>query len=133
MPEWLTMLITCGAGASIAAGLMSIWQYKIKRKDSKEDAEDEQTKAIRSLEKKVGELDSKVDELRKYHETDMDATRKKESEEMQSIKDELCILSYAMLAALSGLQQQGCNGDVTEAHNKLEKHLNQQAHGQRLR
>ena len=129
--EILEMLITCGFGAAIATGIMSIVQYKIKRKDTKEDAEDEQTKAIKGLEKKVDELDKKVEGLRAYHEKDMDATRRQETEEMQAIKDELCILSYAMLAALSGLKQQGCNGDVTEAHSRLEKHLNQQAHGQR--
>lgn len=61
----------------------------------------------------------------------MEAAKKREAEERRMIKDELCILSYAMLAALSGLKQQGCNGDVTEAHSRLEKHLNQQAHGQR--
>lgn len=130
MPEWLSQLLTCGAGAAIAAGLMSIWQYKIKRKDTKEDAEDEQTKSIRNLEKRMDEIETKVTNLRTYHETDMDATRRRESEELQAIKNELCILSYAMLAALSGLQQQGCNGDVTEAHSRLKKHLNQQAHGQ---
>lgn len=130
MPEWLLMLITGGAGASIAAGLMSIWQYKIKRKDTKEDAEDEQTKAIRNLEKRMDEIETKVENLRTYHETDMDAAKQRESKEMQAIKDELCILSYAMMAALSGLQQQGCNGDVTEALSRIKKHLNQQAHGQ---
>ncbi len=130
MPEILQTLITCGFGAAIATGIMSIVQYKIKRKDSKEDAEDEQTKAIRSLEKKVEELDAKVENLRKYHEQDMECAKRHEADEMRAIKDELCVLSYAMLAALSGLQQQGCNGDVTEAHTRLKKHLNQQAHGQ---
>lgn len=129
--EILETLITCGFGAAVATGIMSIVQYKIKRKDTKEDAEDEQTKAIKRLEKKVEEIDGKVESLRSYHEKDMNDTRRQETEEMQAIKDELCILSYAMLAALSGLKQQGCNGDVTEAHSRLEKHLNQQAHGQR--
>lgn len=125
------MLITGGAGASIAAGLMSIWQYKIKRKDTIEDAEDEQTKAIRNLEKKVEEIETKVENLKTFHEKDMTEAKQRESKEMQAIKDELCILSYAMMAALSGLQQQGCNGDVTEALSRIKKHLNQQAHGQR--
>ena len=129
--EILEMLVTCGFGAAIATGIMSIVQYKIKRRDTKEDAEDEQTKAIKGLEKKVDDLDKKVEGLRAYHMKDMDDTRRQETKEMQAIKDELCILSYAMLAALSGLKQQGCNGDVTEAHSRLEKHLNQQAHGQR--
>lgn len=72
-----------------------------------------------------------IADLKELHEADMEATRKKEAEDMQEIKDELCVLSYAMLAALDGLQQLHCNGNVTKAHTKLEKHLNQQAHGQK--
>ena len=131
MPEFLQTIITCGFGAAIATGVMSIIQYKIKRKDTKEDEEDQQTKDIRKLKDEIGELRKEISGLREYHKTDMDATRRRETEELQDIKDELCVLSYAMLAALSGLKQQGCNGDVTEAHTRLEKHLNQQAHGQR--
>lgn len=57
--------------------------------------------------------------------------RKKQSDDMKEMQDELCLISYAMLACLDGLKQQGCNGAVTEAHNKLEKHLNQRAHDQK--
>ncbi len=45
-----------------------------------------------------------------------------------SMREELCVLSYAMLAALDGLKQLHCNGEVTVAHDKLSKHLNKQAH-----
>ena len=38
--------------------------------------------------------------------------------------------SKTMLASLDGLMQLHCNGNVTKAHDRLEKHLNQQAHGQ---
>ena len=68
--------------------------------------------------------------LKELHEKDMEAARKKEAEDMQAIKEELCVLSYAMLASLDGLKQQGCNGEVTKAHAALEKHLNQKAHDQ---
>ncbi len=68
--------------------------------------------------------------LREKHERDIKESKEKESQDIQSIKDELCVLSYAMLAALDGLLQQGCNGNVTKAHDRLEKHINQQAHGQ---
>lgn len=71
-----------------------------------------------------------IAELKALHERDMEATRKKEAEDMKAIKDELCIMSYAMLASLDGLQQLHCNGNVTKAHEKLEKHLNQKAHDQ---
>lgn len=68
--------------------------------------------------------------LKAQHEKDMEAARKKEAEDMKAIKDELCVLSYAMLASLDGLQQLHCNGNVTKAHAALEKHLNQKAHDQ---
>lgn len=71
-----------------------------------------------------------ISALRKLHEKDMEESRKKEAERNQEIQDELCVLSYAMLASLDGLKQLHCNGEVTRAHEKLEKHLNQQAHGQ---
>lgn len=67
-----------------------------------------------------------IDALRAHHDED----NQKIAKELTSIKDELCILSYAMLASLDGLKQQGCNGNVTRAHNMLEKHLNQRAHDQ---
>ncbi len=71
-----------------------------------------------------------IKELKQLHEKDMEETRKKEQEELQNLKDELCVLSYAVLATLDGLKQLGANGNVTKAHNELEKHLNKQAHGQ---
>ncbi|MCI6451727.1 MAG: branched-chain amino acid ABC transporter permease, partial [Hungatella sp.] len=39
-----------------------------------------------------------------------------------------CLLVYGVLACLKGMKEQGCNGPVTEAINKIEKHINQQAH-----
>lgn len=71
-----------------------------------------------------------IKSLEELHKKDMEAARKKEAEDMQDIKDELCVLSYAVLATLDGLQQLHCNGNVTRAHDRLEKHLNQRAHGQ---
>lgn len=49
-------------------------------------------------------------------------------QEQREFKDEQCVISYALLACLDGLKQLGANGNVTEAHNKLEKHLNKRAH-----
>ena len=54
----------------------------------------------------------------------------KEAKDIQELRDELCVLSYGMLAALDGLKQLHCNGEVTKAHDMLSKHLNKQAHGQ---
>jgi hypothetical protein len=48
--------------------------------------------------------------------------------EIKRIQEEQCLVIYALLASLKGLQQQGCNGEVTEAVNKIEQHINKQAH-----
>ena len=49
-------------------------------------------------------------------------------QEIKKIQDEQYLLVYANLACLKGLQQQGCNGEVTKAISDIEKHLNKQAH-----
>lgn len=57
------------------------------------------------------------------------ADKQKELEkEVKDIKDEQSILTYGVLACLKGLKEQGCNGPVTEAISKIEKHLNIKAH-----
>ena len=71
-----------------------------------------------------------IEDLKELHTKDMEELRQNETEELQAVKDELCVISFALLAALDGLKQLGANGNVTKAHNELEKHLNKQAHGQ---
>lgn len=53
-----------------------------------------------------------------------------QDKEIENMKAEQCLLTYGILACLKGLQEQGCNGPVTEAVNKIEKHINKQAHDQ---
>ena len=55
--------------------------------------------------------------------------QKKQDEIISEIQEEQALLTYGILACLKGLKEQGCNGPVTEAVNKIEKHLNEKAHG----
>lgn len=52
----------------------------------------------------------------------------RQDEEIEDLRNEQTLICYGVLAALKGLKEQGCNGPVTEAINKIEKHLNVQAH-----
>lgn len=52
----------------------------------------------------------------------------KQDTEIKALKEEQTVICYGVLAALKGLSEQGCNGPVTEAIAKIEKHLNVQAH-----
>ncbi len=51
-----------------------------------------------------------------------------QDKEIEQIQDEQAVLTYGVLACLKGLKEQGCDGPVTEAINKIEKHINQAAH-----
>lgn len=65
--------------------------------------------------------DTKLDELKKQHEGDI-----------KVIQQELTLLTYGILACLKGLKEQGCNGPVTKAIDKIEKHINNKAHHQEV-
>ena len=78
----------------------------------------------------IAALKAEIATLRELHIKDMESAQKREKAEIQDVKDELCVLSYAMLASLNGLMQLHCNGEVSKAYNRLEKHLNQKAHEQ---
>lgn len=59
---------------------------------------------------------------------ELKALRQRHSEDMTATREELTLITYGLLACLKGLKEQGCNGPVTEAINKIEKHLNIEAH-----
>ncbi len=48
--------------------------------------------------------------------------------DIAAIKAEQTLLTYGVLACLKGMKEQGCNGPVSEAIGKIEKHINQKAH-----
>lgn len=61
-------------------------------------------------------------------EAEMEAIRCTHAEDMKAVKEEQKLIVYGVLACLKGLSEQGCNGPVTRAIDKLEKHLNVEAH-----
>jgi hypothetical protein len=52
----------------------------------------------------------------------------KQEKEIKAIKEEQQLMTYGVLACLKGLREQGCDGAVTDAIDKFEKHLNAKAH-----
>ncbi|MDO5765666.1 MAG: hypothetical protein Q4P84_08215 [Elusimicrobiales bacterium] len=81
---------------------------------------------INSLAKLVGSLavlGGVVVAAYKYIERD-----KKQSELIKDIQQEQTMLCYGIRACLQGLVEQGCDGPVHDALDKLDKHLNQKAH-----
>lgn len=58
------------------------------------------------------------------------ARQNKQDKDIAKMKEEQCLLTYGLLACLKGLKQKDCNGPVTEAIDKIEKHINKAAHEQ---
>lgn len=79
---------------------------------------------------KLEALEAELKELREHHEDDMKKLRDETKDAVKSIQEEQTLIVYGLLASLKGQHEQGCNGPVTEAIDKLEKHINQKAHGQ---
>lgn len=102
--EALLAIIGGGVGAAIVSGVFSLIKHRLERRDEVADREDEKEAA-------------EILALRAQHERDI-----------ADLYGELQLHTYAMLACLKGLKEQGCNGPVTEAIGKIEKHLNQKAH-----
>ena len=95
---WQT-IITAGAVLGAAIALASFF-----------------AKIVRWVDKQKKQ-DEEIISLKNAHKSDID-----------TIKTEQTLLVYGILACLKGLKEQGCNGPVTEAIDKIEKHINQKAH-----
>lgn len=90
--------------ASCVAALIALAGYIFKARDW-----------IKRQDKQGGELA----ELRARH-----------SQDISEIKEEQTLLVFGILACLKGLKEQGCDGPVTEAVEKIDKYLNKKAHDQ---
>lgn len=55
---------------------------------------------------------------------------KRQSKLIKDIQSEQTLLCYGIRACLQGLVEQGCDGPVHDALDKLDKHLNKAAHGE---
>lgn len=92
-------IITAGA---VLAAIITVFKYYNK---------------IYDLVKKQGKQDKEIEDLKK-------ATK----EDIAGIKEEQQLLTYGVWACLKGLREQGCDGAVSDAIDKIEKHLNAKAH-----
>ena len=92
--------------AALVAAVIALAGYVFRARDwvKKQDKQDQSN-------------EDKVKALEKHHDDDI-----------KSINSELQLLTYGILSCLKGLQEKGCNGPVTEAIGKIEKHLNEKAH-----
>lgn len=80
------------------------------------------------LTRRCDDNDKKIERAHEYATESLQQMQEEKDAKLQEIRAEQCMLTYCMSAVLDGLHQLKCNGPVTEAQNKLEKYINEQAH-----
>lgn len=120
----ISIVLTAFLGGSGLVG-MAFWLWK--RVIEKRDKKTEEARAAAAA-KEAEELAKKEDtrEQIQYlvdHGKVVDAT-------LKAMASENTLQCYCLLACLRGLAEQGCNGPVHDGIDKLEKYLNQKAHGE---
>lgn len=83
---------------------------------------------IEETNERIKKIDEKLDLKHKQTEDMIEQLTTDTEAKMQEIKAELCILTESVSAILDGLKQLNCNGPVTEAKNKLDQYMIDQAH-----
>lgn len=103
-------IITAGAVITALLAIIALFA-KVVRFIDRQKAQDEEIRTNRE------ERERELEEIRNIH-----------AQDMHGVKDEQTLIVWGVLACLKGLKEQGCNGPVTEAIDKIEKHLNINAH-----
>lgn len=106
--------------AAISAFVALAWKlFKWINHQKEQDVEIAKNKA--HTEKEIKRVEQKVDdEIRKL--------RDRHIRDQSGIQEEQTLVIYGLLACLKGLAEQGCDGPVSEAIDKIEKHINLKAH-----
>ena len=108
-------IITAGAVVTALTALFAFGWKLFKWVDHQK----EQDQEIVRIEQK---FDKEISDVRTMHNNDQ-----------SGIQEEQTLVVYGLLACLKGLAEQGCDGPVSEAIERIEKHINKKAHGQRRR
>lgn len=105
-------IITAGAVVGALSALAAL-VVKLVRWVDRQKAQDKEIKALQAQKASAEELQE---------------LRAKCTRDQEAVQLELSMLTYGVYCCLKGLQEQGCNGPVTEAIKKLELYINAKAH-----
>lgn len=129
-----------GLITAIAAVVALIWKgFKwIHHQKEQDEAIAKQEKRIKEQEeahkKEIADLKESfkkdMESLRAHHDSDIASINTNHEASVQAIQGEQTVMTFGILACLRGLNEQGCDGPVSDAIDRIEKHINKRAHGQ---
>ncbi len=116
-------IITAGAVLTALVGFVTLG-WKLFKWINHQKEQDQEITNIKAQHKKD------IDDLKAEHAKDMAEVKAMHNKDTEGIQEEQTVVVYGLLACLKGLAAQGCNGPVSEAIDRIEKHINKKAHGQ---
>lgn len=116
-------IITAGAVLTALVGFVTLG-WKLFKWINHQKEQDQEIINIKAQHKKD------IDDLKAQHQKDIDNLKALHTKDTEGIQEEQTVVVYGLLACLKGLAAQGCNGPVSEAIDRIEKHINKKAHGQ---
>ena len=127
-------IISAGKVLTAVTGFLALawrlfrWVNHQKEQDQKmQDMENQHTKDIKALR---SEMRESVKRLEEKHDREVHEMKEHSSKSTSSMQEELTLITYGLLACLQGLNEQGCDGPVAAAIDKINKYLNNKAHDQ---
>ena len=125
--DFKTVAMVCGAVTGIAAVGALAWKMFQWLHHQKE--QDEELKWVNErIERVKKEISDEIKTLQQHHNEDIAKITQNHESVVKAIQKEQTLLVYGQLACLKGLSEQGCDGPVTDAIDRLEKHINERAH-----
>ena len=130
---WQTIITAGGVLGALTAFVALAWKLFAWVNHQKE-----QDKEIATLKEKLAdevkdirsEFTEAINDLRSHHDQDIQNIKSESNATVSAIQEEQTLVVYGLLACLKGLNEQGCDGPVSEAIDKIEKHVNMRAHCQ---
>ena len=116
-------IITAGAVLTALVGFVTLG-WKLFKWINHQKEQDQEITGSKAQHKKD------IDDLKAEHAKDMAEVKAMHHKDTEGIQEEQTVVVYGLLACLKGLAAQGCNGPVSEAIDRIEKHINKKAHGQ---
>lgn len=122
--QWVVMLILFGLVlwkyVPEIRNRLNSWRKKENQEESVANTAQQNTEQIKALKKQAFANEARIDTLEEF------ITSEKEYRTKQAIEQKLII--NTLFAIIKGLEEQGCDGPVHEAHEEIERFLIEQAH-----
>ena len=103
------------------------FQRRIGRQTAMEETGKSLSERMATIEADVKDVKERLDrDYRRINDVEKELARHRKDQDKD--REEMEIIMRGVLAALQGLQQQGCNGTVTETVEEINTYLNKKAH-----